>query len=166
MGFDILPQITAKNTSLSNGRIERLHRTMEEYLRSHVRCDQIAYGVFHRTVAEFLRMYNTTPLRGGKSAHDKVFTFPANCDRFRPVQTRPEYDLLCKDPRETWGPGFLVDSPVLLRVMRPTNKLSRRWVPATIADRLGKKTYSLVGMPGKFDLKDLKPLADSRFGDP
>ncbi|KAF4647572.1 hypothetical protein FOZ61_003976, partial [Perkinsus olseni] len=63
MGYDILPQVTAKNTSLSNGRIERLHRTMEEYLRSHVRCDQISYTVFHRTVGEFLRMYNTTPLR-------------------------------------------------------------------------------------------------------
>jgi transposase InsO family protein len=152
---------TAKNSSKSNGKVERFHRTLEEFLRTHARGTKVGWFTFQQLVKRAVNHYNTTPF-DGTSAHERVFKFPP-VDPIQPTELRDEYHELRDDHRQDWPKGFAEQSPVLVRNFRRENKLAPYWIPAVIAKRVGPLTYTLVGFPGKFALKDIKSNVDSRI---
>jgi hypothetical protein len=163
--MEIVHQVTSKNSSLCNGRVERFNRSLNEFLRCHL-TDTAAYFQFENQVRRGARVLNTTPRRGGFSAHDKVFKFQSELDTFKPVELREEYDELCLSKQSSWGLGFKIGTVVLARVFKPGNKLSKRFYEAVVAERVAVRSYRLDGEPGTFNLKDLKPLPRTEYEEP
>ncbi len=150
-------QTTAKNHSKSN-KVERLHRTINEYLRTHASSTILAFDSFKTLVNGSVAKYNTTPYKG-KSCHSKVFTFPSNCERLMPIQIRPEYEWLVMPNISKWPKGFDVGQKVLLKNLSTTKtKLDPRFEPTVIAERVGPHQYRLEGKPGKFDIEHPVPV--------
>jgi transposase InsO family protein len=152
---NIFHKVSAKHSSASHGKVERFFRTMNEYMRSHVSSDTVSWGRFQELVARGTAKINCSRFNG-PSAHEKVFRFEPIIDNLRPMETREEFNELRCDPKKGWTVGLAEGTPILVRFFAPENKLSPRWTESVVDKRLGNRTYSLKGLPGKFDLKDLK----------
>ncbi len=165
MNLEILHQTTAKTSSLNNGRVERYNRCLNEFLRTQL-TESTPYFKFEKEVKRAARVLNITPRKVGgvvASAHERVFKFPLELDKFKPVELREEYEELCRLRPETWGVGFKTGTKVLVRNLKVRNKLSERFHEAEVESRVSTKTYTLKGHPGKFDLKDLRPLPVTEY---
>jgi hypothetical protein len=156
-------QVTAKGSSLTNGRVERFNRSLNEYLRCHLLSDT-PYYKFEAQIKRATRVLNTTPRGAGVSPHEKVFRFAPEIDSFKPLNIRPHFDVLCLDKVSTWGIGFKRGTVVMMKNQN-VKKLTPRWSEAIVQDRVGFKTYVLEGLPGKYDLKDLKPTVRTEYVD-
>ncbi|EEQ99401.1 retrovirus polyprotein, putative, partial [Perkinsus marinus ATCC 50983] len=64
--------LTPINSSFTNGKIERWHRYLNEYLRSHIDTGKASTATFFNIVKKAAIKYNITPNRTGESPHDKV----------------------------------------------------------------------------------------------
>ena len=153
---------TAKHSSTTNGKVERFHRTLQEYLRTHLKKEEVGWYAFAKMVRKAVQVYNTMPY-SGTSAHERVFAFPPTIDKAMPIELRPEFTQLTGEDSAAWPPGFADGTPVLFRHFQRKSKLAPYWLPGTVEKRVAALEYRLANLPGKFALKDLKPLATSKL---
>ena len=141
---------TPVHSSWANGRVERWHRILNDYLRSHLGdgLPTASFRLFDAAVGRATLLHNTTrSSRTGESPHELVFTFPAwiypTLKQYRPPLVQfedvphrlealdhPRSDRRLPQVGEIW----------LYRV--PTGrKLSRPYEPCRIVGRLSTQVY-------------------------
>ena len=162
---------TPVQSSWANGRVERWHRTLNEFLRSHLGdgLPTESFRLFDSTVARATLLHNTTrSSRTGESPHDMIFTFPSwiypLLKHFRPSPMHFE-DVPDNPVPEEEHPQAPRRKPKvgeiwLYRVKQP-RKLDRPYVPCRIVGRLSSQVYLIrfrSRAVKKVHLRHLKPL--------
>ena len=139
---------TAINSSKSNGKVERLHRTLNEYLRCHVPSPHIPIYKFFEYVTKALMYYNTTPFNK-VSAHQRIFRYDPEIDNLKPIVLRPEYNLLCESNSHLWGPGLKVGTKILIKKIKKEGKLDQPYEVASVHSRVGSVNYMVQLSSGR-----------------
>ena len=103
---DILHQTTAKSNSEANGKVERVHKKLNEYIRAHITSVEPSFQMFENCVKEAARKLNTDPYKG-QSNREKIFNFQFETEKLKPKNAREEYSELCNIDERSWGIGFL-----------------------------------------------------------
>ncbi|EER05444.1 gag/pol/env polyprotein, putative, partial [Perkinsus marinus ATCC 50983] len=85
--WDAIHLSTPRGSSPSNGRIERVHRYLNEYLRTHHTGKGMSYTTFCDLIRHAVYSWNVTKRRG-VSPHSMVYTFPASMGMHVPRQCR------------------------------------------------------------------------------
>jgi transposase InsO family protein len=152
--------VTAKHSSCTNGKVERLHNVINEFIICSKRGKSLIWSDFKDLVKRALSTYNSTPKGDGISPHEKVFKFKPYVDPEFPIELRPEFEQLCSvNAEESWGPGWAAGSPIGVRNFKHKGKANAEFLPAEVQERVGQYKYKLKNLPGTFHVKDLKPLA-------
>ncbi|KAF4727816.1 hypothetical protein FOZ63_023418, partial [Perkinsus olseni] len=117
--------------------VERFHRFVNEYLRSHGTDEKTTYSTYCTLVQRSCSRYNVLKRADGTSPHEAVFKFHHDISVLRPRQCRPGYsyiDQVLHSPSQ----GVLKSGmKILVRTTPTPSKLCPRWSEAEIVEPLG-----------------------------
>ncbi|EEQ99229.1 hypothetical protein Pmar_PMAR016171 [Perkinsus marinus ATCC 50983] len=138
---DAIHLFTPRGYSPSNGRIERVHRYLNEYLRTHHTGKGMSYTTFCDLIQHAVYSWDVTKRRG-VSPLSFVYTFPASMDIHVPRQCRRGFSyvescVVDPPPDETISAG----TRVLVRCPTQVPKLDLRWYTAIVIRQLSPSVF-------------------------
>ena len=141
---------TPVRSSWANGRVERWHRSLNEFLRARLGdgLPSESFRLFDSAVARATLLHNTTRAsRTGESPHDMIFTFPAwiypLLKPFRPPLSQFEDVPANPVPQEHPQNGERLPrvGEIWLYRVKLRRKLDRPYVPCRVVGRLSTQVY-------------------------
>ena len=142
------------DTSWTNGRVERLHRIINERIRANYDKDwQTDAGTFKELINQITREYNTTPSENLKrSPHEAIFTFRAFLyPELKPYRRKAVVDVLNDEPPQR---GILDQNlePKVGQIYKVRRKRTRKsdliYQPCRIMEKISPKIYR-IQLPNK-----------------
>ncbi|EER14873.1 hypothetical protein Pmar_PMAR008638, partial [Perkinsus marinus ATCC 50983] len=137
--------------SWSNGKVERLHRDINAYIRCANRSVNLTYNTFRELVKTAVVQHNTIPRRNGISPHNKVFRFKPELELLKPIELRAGYeDLLGSDNNPNDLPETLTkDTEVLCRKHVQGQKYEPVWEKVVVLRRVALNMYEVAAKDKK-----------------